>query len=262
MTNTAMTINRSRQKSPAPERLAYHAALSISALAVLYLLTALISGRAWLPFIDIAATPAELALPLIQCALGIAALQIPALLKRTAKIDLPDSLCILFYAFVLCGTVFGEMFSLYYAVPMWDDILHLASGIMSAMLGAIVSVTFLQRKKCTALITPVVIAVAALCFAVCIGTFWEIYEFAGDSLLGLNMQKCLLRDGSALIGKAALADTMKDLIVDTVGAALTATSAFVSLKMKRGWLRSHVEGKSAAQERGVISNREVISPSA
>ena len=38
-----------------------------------------------------------------------------------------------------------------------------------------------------------VFALFAFCFALAAGTVWEIYEFSGDHLLGLNMQKYRLR---------------------------------------------------------------------
>ena len=244
MMEYAAPINlAANKKAPALERFAYRSSLVISALSVVYLLTILVSGRAWLPFAAIDTEGGELTLSLIQCVLGVAALHIPMLIKRLTRIRLPDSLCAFFYLFIICATVLGELFSLYYVLPFWDDLLHLGSGMMGSMLGAILLVSFLQNKNCGRLISPALIAVAAMCFAICIGVFWEIYEFAGDSLLGLNMQKFLLQDGSALIGQTALADTMKDLIVDTLGALIMAASAFLSLKNERGWLHSHVTAR-------------------
>lgn len=54
---------------------------------------------------------------------------------------------------------------------------------------------------------------------------WEILEFAADQLFGLQMQKPMLGDPSGLT------DTMWDLIVDALGAALI--SAFGWWHMKR-----------------------------
>ena len=70
----------------------------------------------------------------------------------------------------------------------------------------------------------------ALCFAVTVGVLWEIYEFSFDGLLGLNMQKFRLEDGTQLIGRAALQDTMKDLIVDVVGAATVVAWGYLHSK--------------------------------
>jgi len=220
---SSYAMARSYERKPIrPEWLAYHGAQTATILSVLYLLTVCVTGESWLPIVSIDAASPALMLSLLQCLLGVAALQVPALLVRRTRIRLPDGLCACFYAFVLAATVLGEMFSLYYRIPIWDSILHLGSGVMLGMLGSILLVQFLQAKNCQRLLSPAAVAVAAICFAVCAGVAWEMYEFAGDSLLGLNMQKCLLEDGTALVGKAALMDTMKDLLVDTLGAAVGA----------------------------------------
>ena len=165
------------------------------------------------------------------------------LMAKFTRIKIPNALCIFFYVFVLCGTVLGEMFSLYYAIPFWDDLLHCGSGIMSGMLGSILVMNFWRKIKCESAMPPIFVAIAAVCFALCIGVAWEIYEFAVDSLLGLNMQKFLLQDGSELIGQAALADTMLDLIIDTFGAVIAAVVSYLSLKRKKGWLYTYQTDK-------------------
>ena len=74
------------------------------------------------------------------------------------------------------------------------------------------------------------VSLFAFCFAITMGVVWEIYEFSFDGLLGLNMQKFRLESGEALIGRAALADTMEDLIVDAAGALVMAIIGFFNLK--------------------------------
>jgi uncharacterized membrane protein YjdF len=245
MEYTAPVNYAMEKKQVSFERLIYFGTLTVSGMSVLYLLSVFITGNSWLPLAGITADSSELTLSLLQCLLGVAALHLPALLTKLTRIQLPDALCAIFYLFILCETVLGEIFSLYYAIPFWDDLLHCCSGVMAGMLGGILVVNFFQKKNYKNMISPMFIAVAALCFALCIGVFWEIYEFAGDSLLGLNMQKCLLQDGSELIGQAALVDTMKDLIVDSVGALTAAVSAYLSLKQKRGWLYTYMAGEPA-----------------
>ena len=231
------TLSFSQLKTFSPERLIYSLSLTISIVSAVYLVMISITGYSWIPFLSID-NSSDLTLSLIQCILGAAALHVPRLMEKLFLLKIPNALSICFYIFVLCGTVLGEMFSLYYVVPTWDSLLHLGSGIMTGMLGSILAVQWLQKKGYENLISPVLVAVVAICFALCIGVVWEIYEFAGDTLLGLNMQKCLLQDGTELIGKAALADTMKDLIVDTVGAVIAALCSAISIKKKTGWLYS------------------------
>ena len=87
-----------------------------------------------------------------------------------------------------------------------------------------------------------------------LGAIWEIYEFTIDGLMQLNMQKYALENGVALVGRAALIDTMSDLIVDAVGAFVIAVIGYISTKYKKGWLealiitrrRDHADAKSTA----------------
>ena len=58
------------------------------------------------------------------------------------------------------------------------------------------------------------------------GAIWEIFEFSMDQFFGMDMQKEMLGDPSGLT------DTMWDLIVDTVGAALIALMGFGYLRTR------------------------------
>ena len=227
MTNYTATTYLIEDKPAKSERLVFRGCQFISALSSLYLtfsfLTENLKNVAFLDFL----------MSLLQCFLGTAILYVPAFVKKVAKIDIPDALCSFFYIFVICGTILGEAFSFYYAIPYWDSLLHFSSGIMVGMLGNILVVKFLQKRDCEKLISPVVIVVSIMCFSICVGVVWEFFEFATDSFLGVNMQKWRLQDGTSLIGQAALIDTMKDLILDSLGAAVAAVSACSSLMKQK-----------------------------
>ena len=64
----------------------------------------------------------------------------------------------------------------------------------------------------------------------------EIYEYAVDGILSTNMQRFNTADGNPLIGRKAVEDTMKDLIVDTIGAFFMTIIGYISLKYKKGWI--------------------------
>jgi len=57
-----------------------------------------------------------------------------------------------------------------------------------------------------------------------------------DLFLDSNMQTYALENGTPLIGQAALVDTMKDLIVDALGAFSISVIGYISLKHEKGWL--------------------------
>ena len=230
MANYPTTTYLIEDKQIGTEQLVFRGCQFVSVLSAFYLTTEFVTGN-----MENIVLP-DFLMSLLQCFLGMSILYVPSLVKKVAKINMPDALCSFFYVFVVCGTVLGEAFSLYYVIPLWDSILHFGSGIMSGMLGGILLVTFLQKEHCEKLITPVVVVTSIICFAMCIGVLWEIFEFAADSLLGVNMQKWMLQDGTELIGRSALLDTMKDLVVDLTGATVAAITACSSLKQKKGWL--------------------------
>lgn len=175
-------------------------------------------------------------LMLVQCLLGVIAMLMPGLLSRRLKIEIPSNMLLLYTLFLYGAIYLGEVKSFYYTVTHWDTILHTFSGAMLGALGFSFVTIFNQVETIPINLSPFFVAVFAFCFAVTLGVFWEIYEFIFDGMLHLNMQKFVLEDGTALIGRLALVDTMKDLIVDSIGAFAMCLVGYISLKYKKGWI--------------------------
>jgi hypothetical protein len=163
--------------------------------------------------------------------LAAAASFLPAAIERCLKIKLHRRVKAAFFAFVLCAIFLGEVFDFYYRVPHWDDMLHCASGAMTAYLGFTLLGTLGKRALGDVRLPLGLIAAAVFCFSLTIGGIWELYEFAMDGLFGTNMQKAVTQSGELLSGHAAAADTMKDLAVDCLGAAISC--AWCALNARR-----------------------------
>ena len=175
-------------------------------------------------------------LMLLQCVLGIVALVIPNRFFRNKGIQIPTTMSILYTLFLYCAISLGEIRNFYYVIPNWDTILHTFSG---GMLGAIgfSFVSLLNKTDDLHLkLTPFFVALFAFMFSITLGVVWEVYEFSFDGMFGLNMQKFRIETGQPLVGRAALEDTMEDLIVDMVGAFIMTTVGYISLKYKKGWV--------------------------
>lgn len=186
--------------------------------------------------IPFARTKSDYMLMLLQCLLGLVAMLLPGFLSRKAKIEIPSNMYLLYVVFLYCAIYLGEVHSFFYAFSQWDTILHCFSGIMLGALGFSVITLLNKSENVTVNLSPFFVALFAFCFAIMLGVLWEIYEFTFDGLMGLNMQKFRLEDGTQLIGRAALADTMYDLIVDGSGALFMSTIGYISLKYKKGWI--------------------------
>ncbi len=175
-------------------------------------------------------------LMLLQCILGVIAMFLPSFLLKKLKIQIPSYMLLFYVIFLYSAIYLGEVRSFYYNVPHWDTILHTFSGVMLGALG-FSFVTILNRTESIPLnLSPLFVAVFSFCFAVTLGVIWEVYEFSADGLINTNMQKFALESGENLIGRNALADTMKDLIVDSIGAFVMSAIGYISLKYKKGWV--------------------------
>lgn len=175
-------------------------------------------------------------LMLMQCILGVVAMFLPSILSKRWNIVFPSRMMVIYTLFLYAAIFLGEVRAFYYTVPHWDTILHTFSGAMLAILGYSVITLLNNTEKIPMNLSPLFVALFTLCFAVTIGVLWEIYEFTADGIMHTNMQKFGLEDGTPFLGREALSDTMKDLIVDTIGAFVVAVLGYLSLKFKTGWI--------------------------
>jgi hypothetical protein len=140
---------------------------------------------------------------------------IPFLLPSLVGIQLPEGF-IVAIALFLCGTIFlGELAGFYDRYWWWDMMLHGGSAIGLGLTGVILMLILIKGDRLSA--APFAVSLFAFSFAVAAGVLWEIYEFVMDRTFGMNMQR------------SGLVDTMWDLIINCVGAAVGAAVGFVYL---------------------------------
>lgn len=178
----------------------------------------------------------EYILMLLQCSLGAFIMFLPGIISRKFSIQIPSNMYIMFVLFLYCAIYLGEVQSFYYQFKHWDALLHGFSGAMLGALGFSLITLLNKSERVPIYLSPVFVALFSFCFAIMLGVLWEIYEYIFDGLLGLNMQKFALSDGTQLVGREALSNTMKDLIVNTIGALFMSIAGYISLKYKKGWI--------------------------
>lgn len=176
---------------------------------------------------------------------------IPSLVQVSFRIELPTALEIIILLFIFSAEILGEIQEFYILIPFWDKILHTLNGFLAAAIGFSLVVLLNENQKVMFTLSPVFIAVVAFCFSMTIGVVWEFFEFAMDRFFLLDMQKdtvvhtissvMLDPDGgnvpymirgitdTAVNGQKlglggyldiGLIDTMKDLLVNFIGAAV------------------------------------------
>lgn len=180
---------------------------------------------------------ADYILMMIQCFLGLIVINLPTFLARKLRFELPLTLYGMYIVFLYCAIFLGEVRSFYYVIPFWDSILHAFSSLMLGFFGYMVITILLRDEHIVMSLTPTFTAIFSFCFALSIGAIWEIYEYVFDGLLGLNMQKFMTVDGTLLIGHAALSDTMKDIVIDAIGALTATVIGSFAIRHDRSWIQ-------------------------
>lgn len=186
-------------------------------------------------------------LMLLQCALGIVVMFLPFIVQRRFAVRLPSAIEIAFFVFLYCAIYLGEVRAFYFRIPYWDNVLHFFSGAMLGALGFVLVQLLNDSRRLHVELSAAFVSFFAFCFALASGVVWEIYEFAADSVLGTNMQKYVTDAGEVLAGRAALHDTMIDLILDTSAALVVTVLGFL-------WLRPRM-GKDADNPAPLIAGR-------
>ena len=147
---------------------------------------------------------------------------LPGRLANRIGLRLPPSFLAAIALFVLATLYLGEVQDFYNRFWWWDLALHFGSAMGFGILGFLLVFMLFQGDRYAA--PPWAVGALSFCLAMTVGVLWEIFEYAMDRLFGLQMMK------------SGLPDTMGDLVVDAVGAALAALAGVVYLLDRAGRL--------------------------
>jgi uncharacterized membrane protein YjdF len=164
----------------------------------------------------------------------------PVVFRRQLPVAIPSEIQILVVLFVFATLFLGEVRDYYERFWWWDLVLHTTAGLLLGVLGFMIVYMLNEDRHVDMHMRPSFVALFAFSFALGIGGLWEIFEFAMDRLFGMTMQKPTPGDPSGLT------DTMQDLIVDTLGAAIVSLAGWRYLRRARtsyveGWARRFIE---------------------
>lgn len=150
---------------------------------------------------------------------------IPNIIEKKSKIIIPPFFKTYYILFIFGSFYFGGILDFYSKIFWWDVMLHFTSAIALGLVGFIIihSLTLTNKIESRKFLN----FFFALSFSVIIGVFWEFVEFAVDLIFNAGMQ-----DSNA--------DTMKDLILDTLGALIGAYSGILFLSGKIDTILSFV----------------------
>ena len=161
------------------------------------------------------------------CVLTLVLFMIPTFVERRIKVNVPDLLEIIILLFIFAAEILGEIRGYYLNVRGWDTALHTVNGFLAAAIG-LALIDILNRDARFAMsLSPLFVVMVSFCFSMTVGVLWEFFEFAMDVFFGMDMQKDTLVNGLVDIG---LYDTMKDLIVNFIGAAVFSVLGYFHIK--------------------------------
>ena len=91
--------------------------------------------------------------------------------------------------FIFAAEILGEIQAYYTAFPYWDTMLHTLNGFLCAAIGFSLVDLCNRHERFSLSLSPVFMAIVAFCFSMTIGVLWEFFECAVDQFLLLDMQK-------------------------------------------------------------------------
>lgn len=113
-------------------------------------------------------------------------------IEYALNVRVPIGYTAVFMLFMLFNYI-GAVFNLYTIIPCLDDILHAVWGVVFSVIGIMLAKVLLGAPKTVKGVIGFVLF--GLGFAMLTSVVWEIYEFAGDSLIAdMDMQQGTIVD--------------------------------------------------------------------
>ena len=197
------------------------------------------------------------------CALTLILFLLPAFVERRFRVELPDTLQIVILFFIFATQILGELSAWYVRFQGWDTLMHTTNGFLCAAIGFCL-VDLLNRSERVGMsLSPFYLALVAFCFSMTVGVLWEFFEFGMDHFFLQDMQKdtvihtissvaldptmsnrpvivsgitdVAVNGASLGLGgylDIGLYDTMKDLFVNFLGAAVFSVIGYFYVKSR------------------------------
>ncbi len=183
---------------------------------------------------------------------------IPKIIEKRLGVNIPVLLETIILLFIFSAEILGEINAFYLKIPIWDTLLHTLNGFLMAAVGFSLIDIFNRSERFSLKMSPFFVAFTAFCFSMTTGVLWEFFEFGMDSLFGFDTQDdwVIHAINSVTLNPAGvneavhipiesvvvngvewgayidigLIDTMKDLIVNFIGAIVFSVFGIIYLK--------------------------------
>ena len=123
------------------------------------------------------------------CGFTLILFLVPVIIDKKFNIQLPDALQVIILLFIYSAEILGEINEYYIVIKHWDTMLHTLNGFFFFVLGFSL-IDILNRKEFFhATMSAVFVALVAFCFSMTIGVLWEFFEYGMDTIFLKDMQK-------------------------------------------------------------------------
>ncbi|MEG0628746.1 MAG: hypothetical protein RR492_06835 [Enterococcus sp.] len=163
---------------------------------------------------------------IIECLAGVALIFLPEIITKLFRLVLPEKIVYFYWFFLVISVFLGTSLHMISIVSFWDKILHSVSPMVLTALGYGL-IGFFMKEADISKTSPWLFFLFGVAFAGVCGVFWEFWEFLCDTIADMNLQRYATSTGELLVGRAALMDTMGDLLTNTIGAVLMGIYALV-----------------------------------
>lgn len=191
---------------------------------------------------------------------------LPTIVSEKFHLGIPSLLEGIIYTFIFSALILGEINNFYVRIPFWDTILHTLNGLVCAGIG-ISLVDILNKGSNKLNLSPIFVVFVGFCFSMTVGVLWEFLEYGVDQFTNSDMQKDTvitefasvelkedksnpskhikdieattihLKDGEDIKIEGGyldigLHDTMKDLMVNFIGAVVLSVLSYFYIKQR------------------------------
>ena len=197
------------------------------------------------------------------CLLVLILFILPFFIQQNFGIQLPTTLEIIILLFIFAAEILGELEGYFITYSNWDTMLHTTTGFLCAATGFALIDILNRNSRIKFQLSPIYVALAAFCFSMTIGVLWEFFEFGMDWFFHTDMQRdtvinaiysasldptrtnkvvavkeihdVVINGESLGLGgylDIGLIDTMKDLLVNFVGAVVFSAAGYFYARSK------------------------------
>lgn len=198
------------------------------------------------------------------CILVLFLFLLPALIQDKMDLTIPPLFQGIIFAFIFAAEILGEINHYYVKIQGWDTMLHTMNGFLCAAVGFSL-VYLLNRGSASFNLSPFYLTLVAFCFSMTVGVVWEFFECSMDLFFNMDMQKDFIvtQFSSVTLDPAqagtvihvndvvrttietasgvnyvvdggyldiGILDTMKDLLVNLIGAVVFSIIGYTTLK--------------------------------